>query len=126
VTIDVDLVNLDAQPCSLDGSISDARLVASDGATVDRVLPPPADAKPASSVALPALSDASAVLAFHWSNYCGPPPGALRIVITLSPSEGTVMAPLDRPLVPACLNQNEPALFEFDGMSSLEAGSPSS
>ena len=72
------------------------------------------------------MSDASAVLAFHWNNYCGAPPGALRIVITLPPTEGTVMAPFDRPLVPACLNQNEPPLFEFDGMSSLEAGSPSS
>ena len=126
VTIDIDLANMGAQPCSLDGSISDARLDASDGTTVDRVLPPRADATPAHSVALPAMNDASAVLAFHWSNYCGAAHAALRIVITLPPTEGTLMAPLDRPLVPACLNQNEPPMFEFDGMSSLEAGAPSS
>jgi len=93
--------------------------VASDGTTVERVIPPSADAKPGPAVVLPALNDAGAVLAFQWSNYCGAARGAMRIVITLPPTEGTVMAPLDGPSVPACVNQNEPPVFEFDGMSSL-------
>ncbi len=72
VTIGVELANLGAQPCSLDGSVSAARLVANDGMTVDRALPPSADAGPPPSVILPSTGNASAVLAFHWSNYCGP------------------------------------------------------
>jgi hypothetical protein len=76
-----------------------------------RLLRPASPALPP-TVLLPGQPHA-ALLVVSWSNWCGPPPGPLRLRITLPAGAGTTTSPFDGPpdynYVPACLGPRRPS-----------------
>jgi hypothetical protein len=55
----------------------------------------------------------AAWLQVYWGNWCGPPPGHLRLQISLANGRGTLTIPFDGPpdghYVPVCLARGRPS-----------------
>ena len=105
--------NVGPAPCSLSGYPAATGLLRADGAALLIVAQAPG-ATPGPPVTLAAGAPDAASLAFNWENWCGSPPGPLRIRITLPNGGGEVSGGLDGPpgydLVPRC---DQPDMTSF-------------
>jgi len=108
---DIWFTNLGPRPCILRG-IPRIALLRADGSplAVHRARAP----QPFShTVVLAPGKPRAAWLEVYWSNWCGPPPGPLRLRISLAHGRGTLISTFDGPpdghYVPVCLAHGQPS-----------------
>jgi Domain of unknown function (DUF4232) len=108
---DIWFTNTGQQPCVLRG-IPRVRLLRADGSllAVHRAHSP---APFNHTVILAPGKPHAAWLEVYWSNWCGPPPGPLRLEISLAHGRGTLTIPFDGPpdgeYVPVCVASGQPS-----------------
>lgn len=109
---DVELVNVSATACVLDG-MPQLSMIRANGAA----LPVRQQAATGTLHARTLTAhDGSAWLALFWSNWCGARPGPLNIALRLPGARGTVQGPFNGPpdydLVPACGAPGQPSIVQ--------------
>jgi hypothetical protein len=108
---DIWFTNIGPRPCILRG-IPRVKLLRADGSllAVHRAHSP---APFNHTVVLAPGKPHTAWLEVYWSNWCGPPPGALRLQISLAHGRGTLTITFDGPpdgnYVPVCLARGRPS-----------------
>lgn len=113
---DVLFTNTGASPCVLAGLPTSIQLVQVGGSVLATRLRQVASDLVRVPVVLEPQAKDSADLTIFWSNWCGAPPGPLRIRVVLAGHRGAVTAPFDGPpgsaLVPPCLQHGHPSMLQ--------------
>jgi hypothetical protein len=116
VHVGVGITNNGTEACTLPGVPSQVELLASTKALPLRLEPALGD--PAGRILVrPGVAD-DANLIFYWMNWCGQPPGPLRVSITFDPGSGQVIGDLEGPLLPRCDAPGQPSSIQIDSVIS--------
>ena len=114
VHIDVVLTNVGTEPCTLNGAPLSVELVRADGSVLktDLIAPEPTTYEPV--VLAPGVAGA-ARLTVYWENWCGTPPGPLKLHIALAAGGGSITVRREGPLVARCDNPDGPSGLQTEG-----------
>jgi hypothetical protein len=109
--IGVILSNVSARACLLSGQPA-LSLVRGDGSVLPVSITPRFASQLVTVLLTPQLGNA-AELGANWSNWCGPPPGPLRLRITLPDQAGAIDVPFINEFSPACIDATGPSVLSL-------------
>jgi hypothetical protein len=114
VHVGVAITNTGAEACTLPGVPTRVELLTSTRALSLGL--EPTLGRPAARILVRPGVAGDANLIFYWMNWCGQPPGPLRVSVTFDPGSDPVIGDLGGPLLPRCDAPGQPSSIQIDSV----------